>query len=119
MKACAHLSIPQQAPGRDYPQDGDGAPCGEGGLRAPHPRPAGSEAGGEGAEGAGEAAGEDGARRLRRRVRKSYFRSGERQILCMSFFTSGDLVVVVGSGGVTVACEGGTGAMGPGGEIGA
>ncbi len=35
------------------------------------------------------------------------------------FFTNGDLVVVVGRGGVTVACEGGTGAMGPGGEIGA
>ena len=42
-----------------------------------------------------------------------------KQILCMSFFTRGDLVVVVGMGGVTVACEGGTGAMGPGGEIGA
>ena len=28
-------------------------------------------------------------------------------------------MVVVGRGGVTVACEGGTGAMGPGGEIGA
>ncbi len=68
-----HLSSPLQAPGRDYPQYGDGAPYGEGGLRAPDPRPAGSEAGGEGAEGAGEAAGEDGARRLRRRVRKSYF----------------------------------------------